>query len=155
MDFTIRPARAEDAGGLSVIIRGLGLFDRLKSEDSEVTAARVAKHLDMCLSDDSHSLFVATDESEDLLGYAAVHWLPYLILSGPEGYVSELFVAPAARDCGVGTELLDTVAGEARLRGCGRLMLEAVRTRESYTRGFYMKRGWIQRDDMANMVFEL
>jgi len=64
-------------------------------------------------------------------------------------------VAPGVRDQGVGTALLDSVVAEAKTRGCARLMLEAVRTRESYARGFYTKRGWIEREDVANMVFEL
>jgi ribosomal protein S18 acetylase RimI-like enzyme len=58
-------------------------------------------------ADDSHSLFVAESHGEGPIGYAAVHWLPYLILSGPEGYLLELFVAESARDRGVGTALLD------------------------------------------------
>ena len=131
------------------------MFERFESEASDVTVARVGRHLEMCLADSSHSLFVATGEPGDVVAYAAVHWLPYLFLIGPEGYLSELFVAPSVRGCGLGTALLDTVVGEARRRGCARLMLEAVRTRESYTRGFYTKRGWIERDAMANMVFEL
>jgi GNAT superfamily N-acetyltransferase len=155
MEFEIRPIRADDAERLSAVIRGLGLFGRLESEDPDVTAARVAEHVRMCLADDSHSLFVAESDGAEPIGYAAVHWLPYLILPGPEGYVSELFVAESARDRGVGTALLDTVASEARRRGCARLMLAAVRTRESYLRGFYVKHGWIERDSVANMVFDL
>lgn len=155
MDFIVRPAQATDAEALSALIRGLGLFRRLEYEDASVTAARVMRHLDMCLSDDSHSLHVAADAAGGILAYAAIHWLPYLILGGPEGYLSELFVAPEARDRGLGTALLDTIVEEAKARGCARLMLEAVRTRESYARGFYTKRGWIEREDMANLVFEL
>ena len=154
MEFAIRPVRADDAEGVSALIRGLGLFRRLESEDPQVTTARISKHLGMCLADDSHSLFVATGPGKEPIAYAAVHWLPYLFLTGPEGYLSELFVAESARDLGVGTALLDSVVSEARRRGCIRLMLNAVRTRESYTRGFYTKRGWTEREDMANMVFE-
>lgn len=155
MSFEIRAARAGDAPELATLIRELGLFERLKAEDADVTAVRVAKHLDACLSDDSHSLFVGIDGSGELSAYAAVHWLPYLFLTGPEGYLSELFVAAPARGQGMGTALLHAVVDKARERGCARLMLEAVRTRESYTRGFYTARGWIEREDMANLVFEL
>jgi len=154
MEFAIRPVRAGDAERVSALIRGLGLFGRLESEDPQVTAARISKHLGMCLADDSHSLFVATGPGKEPIAYAAVHWLPYLFLTGPEGYLSELFVAESARDLGVGTALLDSVVSEARQRGRVRLMLNAVRTRESYPRGFCMKRDWPEREDMANMVFE-
>ena len=155
MDFAVRPVREADAAGLSELIRGLELFVRLSSEEPDVTEARVAKHLAMCLADDSHSLFVATDPAEQVVAYAAVHWLPYLFLTGPEGYLSELFVSAALRGRGVGTALLDVVVSEARERGCARLMLEAVRSRESYTRGFYSDRGWVERGDMANLVYDL
>ena len=116
---------------------------------------RVGRHLELCLAEDSHSVLVAQRADGSLAGYISAHWLPYLFLGGPEGYISELFVAEADRGQGVGSELLETVVREARERGCARLMLEAVKTRESYVRGFYTQRGWIERDDVANMIYEL
>ena len=77
-----------------------------------------------------------------------------IILKGPEGLLSELFVAEGGRGAGVGSSLLAAVVEEGRKRGCARLMLEAVRTRESYVRGFYTERGWVERPDMANMIYE-
>ena len=155
MQFEIRPARQSDAGDLSALIRGLGLFPRLEGEDAALTAQRVARHLEMCLADDSHTTLVATRDDGSVIAYAAVHRLPYLFLAGPEGYLSELFVTESWRGCGVGTALLDAVASSARDRGCARLMLEAVKHRESYARGFYPQRGWTEREDVANMVREL
>jgi len=70
MDFAVREAGPSDADGLSSLIRGLGMFERLKSEDAGVTSARVAKHLNMSLADDSHSLLVAADADGRLLAYA-------------------------------------------------------------------------------------
>lgn len=154
-EFSIRGAREADAPVVTRFIRDLGTFKRLETETAEVTAARVTRHLTLCLADDSHTVLLAESPEGDLLGYAAVHWLPYLFLAGPEGYVSELFVHQDRRGGGVGGALLDTVIGEARRRGCARLMLAAVKTRESYLRGFYQQRGWIDREDMANMVYEL
>ena len=151
----IRPALASDADALSGLIRGLGFFARLEGEDATSTAARVDRHLSMCLADDSHTVFVAVETGGHIVGYTAVHWLPYLFLTGPEGYLSELFVADDRRSRGVGTELLERVIDEARRRGCARLMLAAVRSRESYERGFYTARGWVEREDVANLVYEL
>jgi hypothetical protein len=82
MKFAIRPVRAGDAEGVSALIRGLGLFRRLESQDPQVTTARISKHLGMCLADDSHSLFVATGPGNEPIAYAAVHWLAYLFLTG-------------------------------------------------------------------------
>jgi GNAT superfamily N-acetyltransferase len=128
---------------------------RLENEDPETTAARVMHHLGLCLSDHNHSVLVADSWDGHLTGYLSVHWLPYLFLLGPEGYVSELFVHEHHRGNGIGSALLDTVIREARRRGCARLMLSAVRTRDSYERGFYTERGWTERPDVANMVYEL
>lgn len=153
--FTVRFAHHTDAAAISELIRGLGMFGRLEAEDASLTAVHVADHLARCLSDESHSVFVAELPGGQLVGYASVHWLPYLFLAGPEGYVSELFVTEPHRGAGVGSELLDTTVDAARSRGCSRLMLAAVRSRESYERGFYQKRGWFERADVANMVYEL
>lgn len=155
MDFVVRTARASDADALSTLIRGLGLFARLDSESPDVTAGRIDRHLKMCLADDSHTVLLAAAPDGEVIAYAAVHWLPYLILTGPEGYVSELFVAPSFRGRGPGTRLLKAITAEARERQCARLMLGAVKSRESYQRGFYTQRGWLEREDMANMVYDL
>jgi GNAT superfamily N-acetyltransferase len=156
VEIEIRSAVIADAEVLSNFIRGLDVFSRFAGEQPEMTADRVRRHLKLCLADDSHSVLVAVSlDGEHLLGYAAAHWLPYLFLSGPEGYVSELFVHNHFRGRGVGSLLLDAVIDEARHRGCARLLLSAVKTRESYLRAFYPKRGWVERTDMAEFVLEL
>ncbi|MCL6477309.1 MAG: GNAT family N-acetyltransferase [Peptococcaceae bacterium] len=86
-------------------------------------------------------MLVAENETGEVIGYTAVHWLPYLILAGPEGYVSELFIRRSVRGNGVGRMLLEEVKKQAVLRGCSRLLLLNGRNRESYVRGFYKKLG--------------
>ena len=78
-----------------------------------------------------------------------------LRLKGPEGYVSELFIAGSERGKGVGSKLLEAVKEEATKRGCARLMLLNLKNRESYQRGFYKKQGWIEREEVANFVLRL
>ena len=91
----------------------------------------------------------------EVLGYAAGHLLPYLFLSCPEGYISELFVLAKGRAMGIGTRLLEEVKTEARERGCSRLRLLNSRRRESYKRGYYRKLGWEERKEMADFIFTL
>ncbi len=150
----IRRATINDAPAIAAILRGLGWFALVNEETAASTQARVERHLQLCLADTSHSIYVAEKEAA-VLGYAAVHWLPYLILAGPEGYVSELFLRDAARGQGIGTALLETVCAEAEERGCARLMLLNMRSRESYQRGFYKKLGWQEREQAANFVLPL
>jgi GNAT superfamily N-acetyltransferase len=112
-------------------------------------------HLTLAAADDSHLILVAETPQGEIAGYCAVHWLPYLILPAPEGYVSELFVQEAFRAQGVGSQLLDAIQAAAKERGCSRLMLLNLRKRESYQRRFYQKQGWEERPEMANFVLSL
>lgn len=154
-NVTIRPTLEDDATAIAAILRALGWFEHLTAEPSEATAARVAEHIRLCKADDSHSLYVAEDAKRKVVGYASVHWLPYLFLQGPEGYLSELFVDEAHQGKGIGKMLLEVITTEARERGCTRLMLLNSRSRESYLRGFYDKQGWAERQGVANFVYKL
>ncbi len=155
MSIEIRKAQATDAGEVADFIRGLGLFRRLATLSPEETHTQISRHLSLCLSDDSHSVYLARTAGGTLLGYCAIHWIPYLIFNGPEGFVSELFVGEQSRGQGVGTMLLEAVKTEALERGCVRLMLLNLRDRESYQRGFYLKCGWEERESAANFVLPL
>jgi GNAT superfamily N-acetyltransferase len=155
MEFHIRKAQASDAEALTRLIRGIGWFERFNAEPFDAACDRLASHLDLCTADDSHSVYVAVNASAELLGYVSVHWLPYLFLPGPEGFVSELFVQNAQRGMGIGARLLDMVVQEARARGCARLQLINFRHRESYQRQFYTKQGWEERPLAANFVLRL
>jgi GNAT superfamily N-acetyltransferase len=155
MHITIRQAGLADSLPLSNLLREIDMFPAVQAESPAETQARVRRHLSLCLQDDSHSLYLAEDGDLALLGYTAVHWLPYLIFSGPEGFVSELFVDASARGQGLGARLLEAVQAEARRRGCARLSLINMRSRESYQRGFYEKLGWQERPDAANFIYLL
>jgi GNAT superfamily N-acetyltransferase len=112
--------------------------------------------LTACLYGKTASAYLRVAEAEGkLAGYASAHWLPNLILGGTEGYISELFVAPASRGQGIGAALLGDLEAEARARGCVRLSLLNLRERESYRRGFYAKRGWTERPGAANLIKRL
>ena len=155
MEMRIRRADTTDAKAIADILRELGWFPHLNDEPHSSTLARVSSHLELCSSGKSHSVYVAETENSEVIGYVSVHWLPYLFLQGPEGYVSELFVKASARGKGVGGSLLAVVESEARERGCSRLMLINGRNRESYQRNFYEKHGWQEREQAANFVYQL
>ena len=155
-NWNIRPATSADVPAIAAILRGLGWFAHVNDESPARTETRIAEHLRMCLADDSHSVLVAEGAKGAVLGgYVAVHWLPYLMLPGSEGYISELFVVESARGAGLGTKLLEAVKDMAVDRGCSRLMLVNRKTRESYKRGFYRKLGWEERQEFANFVLSL
>ncbi len=155
MEIKIRKAGPTDVPALTELLRSLGLFAHINAETPQATEERVRKHLALCLSDDSHLILVAQFPEGELAGYCAVHWLPYLILAGPEGYVSELFIHEKFRGQGIGAQLLEAIQVEAQKRGCSRLMLLNMRKRESYQRQFYSKHGWEERPDAANFILPL
>ena len=156
MTFEIRPAHLGDAAALTDLLVDSGWFQHyFDAIPAEALREQVEQRLQANLADSSHSLYVAGNGAGELAGYVAVHWLAYLFLPGPEGYVSELFVRNSARSQGIGGRLLAAVKTEAAQRGCSRLSLLNMRTRESYQRGFYAGQGWTERTDAANFVLRL
>lgn len=152
----IRPASLDDADSLTNLILDLGWFQHyFEGAPPEEVRARIAHKLRLTLADDSHTLYVAEGSAGEIEGYVAVHWLPYLFMPGPEGYISELFIRETARGQGIGRRLLEQVKAAATERGCSRLSLLNMRPRESYQRGFYTKQGWTERPDAANFVLRL
>jgi GNAT superfamily N-acetyltransferase len=153
--YTIRSAELNDATAISALLREMDWFSYMASETAEATSERIYRHLRLCLADSGHSVYVAEDEAAGLGGYIAVHWLPYLFMAGPEGYISELFLRQGSRGQGLGRQLLEKVKKEAIHRGCYRLSLLNGKHRESYQRAFYEKNGWEERPGMANFVYWL
>jgi GNAT superfamily N-acetyltransferase len=151
----VREAAQEDVPAISFIIRELGWFDYINEEPPADTEGRVSGLLKLCGVDESHMVLVAVNREDEVISYASVHWLPYLLLPGPEGFVSELFVRESNRGKGTGSELLRVIKEEAIRRRCSRLMLVTGRERLSYERGFYRKLDWSERPEISNFVLPL
>ena len=102
---------------------------------------------------DQSTLFLALENGK-VLGYSAMHCVPFMILngSGLEVYISELFVHPDCRGQGIGDKLLAQMETEAREKGAYRLLLNNFTDHESYKRQFYAKRGWEPRQGAVNFV---
>lgn len=154
MSIYIHRATLQDVAALTELLRSIGWFAYMASESIEMTCERITHHFTLCSANESHSIYVA-EENSKIVGYVAVHWLPYLFLPAPEGYVSELFVGESVRGQGIGTQLLEVVKAEAQERGCSRLMLVNSRSRDSYKRKFYERQGWKEREEIANFVYVL
>jgi len=155
MTIIIRKAQAGDVPGLGKLLASTGWWEWINTAPAAEVEAYIAASLAADNRDDSHSVVVAVDEQEQVVGYCAIHWLPYLFLKGPEGFISELFVSESTRGKGVGRRLLEWVQEEASRRGCARLSLLNSRARESYKRAFYTKNGWVERESIANFILPL
>jgi len=153
--MNIRKVKESDYYQLIDLLNDIGWFTDLFSKSEEILKRKFIKDINLCLADDSHSFYVVEKNDNYILGYASVHWLPYLFLDGAEGYISELFVRNEGRGKGIGRELLETIKEEARKRGCSRLSLLNGRNRESYERRFYTKQGFVERDQLSNFIYKL
>jgi len=168
--ITIRPATVSDAAAIANIIREIEWLSHFKKEPFADTEARVTKRIELCLADRSHTFLVAqlTDSGDEaqtrglnplseqeVAGYISIHWLPYAVLMGLEGYISELFIGESHRSKGIGGMLLDKAKELGKQKGCSRLSLLNGRNRPAYERGFYRKRGWDERVEIANFIFPL
>jgi GNAT superfamily N-acetyltransferase len=152
-DVTVRPARLTDTSAIAELWRALRWFSHINEEPKSDTEGRIARQLELCFADDSHMVLVAENGDGAFTGFVSVHWLPYLFLTGPEGYVTELFVVESERGKGIGRRLLDEVSKRAIERGCSRLQLVTGKDRDSYK--FYHKLGWKERPELADFVLHL
>lgn len=150
--FKVRPASPADGAAIVAVLRDIEWLVHIKGASDEVVQ-RIARHIERCNADESHAVLVAEDSVGAVVGYVAVHWLPYLILPGCEGYVSELFVRGADRGKGVGKTLLEAVRECGLARGCYRLHLVTGRGRDSYQ--VYRRLRWKERPDIADLILPL
>lgn len=153
MTYTFRPATADDAPQLAVLLKAIGWFISLEELSIKDLETLLRNQMHALVESPVTTTIVATDEDRNLLGYCNVHWLIDLFMPGPEGYLSELFILPKARGQGLGKSFLEQIVDEAKTRGAYRLSLLNSKHRESYERAFYQKNGWVERPHMANFIY--
>jgi N-acetylglutamate synthase-like GNAT family acetyltransferase len=150
----IRKAKITDSIFIEEILRETSWFEHITEKTIQNNILKIKNHLIFCEKDSCHNIYIA-EKGNEVVGYVSVHWMFYAILSGPEGYISELFVSEAERGHGIGNFLLEEVKKQAKMRGCSRLMLVNNRNRLSYEKEFYKKNGFIEREHIANFIFPL
>lgn len=143
----IRPARDSDPAAIAALVRRWKLEQQRTPSDDTI----VEQVVRLCTQGPACDVLVGEIDGV-VLGYVIVHWIPFPMLGGLEGYVSDLLVESAGRGAGLGSRLIDKVEALARDKGCVRLMLNNAIAAESFQRGFYPKRGYRRRDEFANMV---
>jgi GNAT superfamily N-acetyltransferase len=144
---TVRRATPEDGAAVAALV--LGWAEERGREP--LGAASLAQAVEECLNTPGHEVWVA-EAGGLLLGYAAVHWIPFPLIYGREGYLSDLLVAQAGRGRRVGSRLLAQVEARARELGCVRVLLNNARNSEAFAREFYPKQGYQERTQFANYV---
>jgi ribosomal protein S18 acetylase RimI-like enzyme len=143
----IRRANESDCEAIADLIANL----RLEEHGLAVDRVPILSTLMSAVSQPACGVFVA-ESGDAIAGFILVHWVPFPMLGGTEGYISDLIVAAEVRGAGIGRTLLHAVEDEARNRGCVRLMLNNRIAAKSFQRGFYPKSGYRHREDFANFV---
>ena len=150
----VRKAIIKDAYPMAGILQEIGWSEKRNLMPMEEVAGPIKSLIEHAANDpDGHTIYVAVDEEEAVVGFAGVHWVPFIMLGSVEGYVSDVFVSPSAGGKGAGSMLINSVIKEGEERDAFRLMLTNGKQKPSYRRGFYRKMGWIERPKVANFVY--
>lgn len=150
----IREAATKDAETMAEILREIGWSEKRNNMALEEVSNPIAELISHCDEDPKgHSMLVAVDEKDRVMGFTTVHWVPFVMLGSWEGYISDVFVSPKASGKGVGSTLVKHIMELGEKRGCMRLMLTNGKEKPSYQTGFYKKLGWTERPKVANFVY--
>lgn len=152
--ITIRAAQRSDAVKMAEILIEIGWSERRNNMPIEEVSKPIEDLINHCIDDpEGHTMIVAVDDNDIVMGFTTVHWVPFVMLGSWEGYVSDVFVSPSAGGKGAGSALINYVMEEGEKRGCMRLMLTNGKEKPSYQMGFYKKMGWTERPKVANFVY--
>lgn len=127
---TIRRARQDDIDALAALWEAFlqeqtSLDDRIGPADDAL--ARWRNDVPVWLDDAAYHLVVAAS-ADGLLGFVAAHrWTPPPIYrADAEVYLTELYVAPDARERGIGTALVQSVQAWAHALDADRIRLQVL-----------------------------
>ncbi len=152
--LNIRKAINEDASSMAEILREIGWSEKRNSLPLEMVSDPIKTLIGHAAGDpEGHTIYVAVNKVDKVVGFTNVHWVPFVMLGGIEGYVSDVFVSPSASGMGAGKLLIEAVMNEGKERDAYRLMVTNGKEKTSYERGFYKKAGWTERPKVANFVY--
>ncbi len=137
----IRRAEETDIPALLPLMRDLAEFE--KYLDVFAITEDVVREQGFRRTPPDFSCLVAQGDDGELVGMAVYHLIPYTAVARPTLYVKELFVAPAARNMGIGEALMRGVARDAVRHGCGAIKWQVARWNADSMR-FYERLGATQ-----------
>jgi len=149
-EIVVRDVRSSDLTALADLILAFR-SERGEIGDTAVETESVRQAISRCQELPGHELIVA-ERSGEMVGYVALHLIPFPMLAASEAYLSDLLVRSSSRGAGIGTALLAEAERRARRSGCVRLMLNNRLASESYARGFFGAVGFRERRSFANFI---
>jgi len=140
-ESTVREAGADDVEAVAEAVEALLLeLGGSRPERSDLEA-EVRAHLD---DPDGASVLIAESDGK-VVGLLSASWQRAIHVPGVYATIQDLWVDEAWRSRGVGAELVEAIASQARRRGVGRL--EVGLPRETFaaiasTESFYRRNGF-------------
>ena len=104
-------------------IHGL-LFAQFHEHEIELPVEQVRQAIAAMFESDDLGFFVVARKGHGVVGLAAVSFAWTLEHGGKSAWLDELYVDPAHREQGIGTNLLREAIREAEARGCAAIDLE-------------------------------
>jgi len=109
-EIKVRKAKVEDAVYMAEILREIGWSETRNKMELEEVSKPIEGLIEHSNNDeDGHTVYVAVDENNKVIGFTNVHWVPYVMLGSYEGYIFDVFVSPDAGGKGAGSILVKTV----------------------------------------------
>jgi ribosomal protein S18 acetylase RimI-like enzyme len=136
MDVVLAPVGPGDRAALEPLVRAYYAEDGLAFDEQRQGAALTA-----VLGGDPLCLAWLVRIADATVGYVVLTLGFSLESGGRDGFIDELFVAPAVRGRGIGAKVLALIEQEARARDLKRLYLEVGH--ENPAQGLYRRAGFV------------
>ena len=142
-ESTVREAGADDVEAVAVAVEALLLELGGRRPERSDLETEVRAHLD---DPDGTSVLIA-EAGGEVVGLLSASWQRAIHVPGVYATIQDLWVDEAWRSRGVGAELVEAIASQARARGVSRL--EVGLPRETFaaiasTESFYRRNGFEQ-----------
>ncbi|GAB3014813.1 N-acetyltransferase [Nocardioides flavus (ex Wang et al. 2016)] len=136
--MTVRRAAVADAEVLGRLLWDFNTEFDAETDDASVLAARFARLLPL----PEIVAVLAEDPSGRPVGFALVSLRPAIWFDGPVSQLEELYVVPALRSRGIGTEVLDLCRSLVREVGSPEMHINVDEV-DADTRRFYERHGFV------------
>ena len=138
----IRPARADDADAVFGLLNELAESYLPDREAFDLT-------FDAFASGDANALILVAELGGVVRGYALTTITRLLYTNGSSAHLQELVVESSAQGVGIGSQLVESIERECRVRGVRQLTVASRRSA-----GFYERLGYLSTADFLKRTFD-
>jgi N-acetylglutamate synthase-like GNAT family acetyltransferase len=138
----IRPARADDADAVFGLLNELAESYLPDREAFDVT-------FDAFASGDANALILVAELGGVVRGYALTTITRLLYTNGSSAHLQELVVESSAQGAGIGSQLVESIESECRVRGVRQLTVASRRSA-----AFYERLGYLSTADFLKRTFD-